>query len=174
MALEGLLVSEYPPGAPPRRHHFPERNRLISGLCSAVVVIEAAHASGSLITARWAIDQGRSVFALPGRVDHPMARGCHRLLREGAWLVEEPEEVLADLGLTAKPSHDGADDVPRAPDRPTDEAVALLEQLLGESLTPDDLAARSGRPLAGILATLVELEVAGRVVRGAGALYRLA
>ena len=98
MALEGLLLSEYAPGTAPRRHHFPERNRLISGLCSAVVVIEAAAASGSLITARWAIDQGRSVHALPGRVDHPMARGCHRLLREGAWLVEDPEEVLARLG----------------------------------------------------------------------------
>lgn len=174
MALEGLLVAEYPPGTSPRRHHFPERNRLISGLCSAVVVIEAAHASGSLITARWAIDQGRSVFALPGRVDHPMARGCHRLLREGAWLVEEPEEVLADLGISARPSHAGANDMTRATEGASDEAVALLEQLLGESLTPDDLSERSGRPLASVLATLVELEVTGRVVRGAGALYRLA
>lgn len=173
MALEGLLVAEYPPGTSPRRHHFPERNRLISGLCSAVVVIEAAHASGSLITARWAIDQGRSVFALPGRVDHPMARGCHRLLREGAWLVEEPEEVLADLGIAARPSLEG-NELSRAPEAASDEAVALLDQLRGESLTPDDLAERSGRPLAGVLTTLVELEVSGRIVRGAGALYRLA
>ncbi|MCC7013178.1 MAG: DNA-protecting protein DprA, partial [Planctomycetes bacterium] len=99
MTVAGLLVSEYAPGTPPRRHHFPERNRLISGLCEAVIVIEAAYASGSLITARWAADQGRTVFALPGRVDHPMARGCHRLLREGASLVEDPEEVLVELGL---------------------------------------------------------------------------
>jgi DNA processing protein len=170
MALEGLLVSEYAPGTPPRRAHFPQRNRLISGLCSAVVVVEAAQASGSLITARWAIDQGRSVFALPGRVDHPMARGCHRLLREGAWLVEDPEEVLAELGVSCAPAAATA----RAGDETSGEALALLDQLRGESLTPDELAERSGRALAEVLSTLVELEVAGSVIRGAGALYRLA
>ncbi len=170
MALEGLLVSEYAPGTPPRRAHFPQRNRLISGLCSAVVVVEAAQASGSLITARWAIDQGRSVFALPGRVDHPMARGCHRLLREGAWLVEDPEEVLAELGVSCAPAAATA----RAGDEASGEALALLDQLRGESLTPDELAERSGRALSEVLSTLVELEVAGSVIRGAGALYRLA
>ncbi|HUR29154.1 MAG TPA: DNA-processing protein DprA, partial [Planctomycetota bacterium] len=99
MATEGLLLSEFAPGEGPRRHHFPLRNRIIAALSRAVVVIEAAHASGSLITARWANDQGRDVYALPGRVDHPMSRGCHRLLREGATLIESPEELLAEFGL---------------------------------------------------------------------------
>jgi len=170
MALEGLLLSEYAPGTAPRRHHFPERNRLISGLCSAVVVIEAAAASGSLITARWAIDQGRSVHALPGRVDHPMARGCHRLLREGAWLVEDPEEVLAELGIAPFPGSMRGDEARSVPD----EARALLDTLRGESLSTDELAERTGRALADVLSTLVELEVAGCVIRGTGAIYRLA
>lgn len=169
MALEGLLLSEYAPGTAPRRHHFPERNRLISGLCSAVVVIEAAAASGSLITARWAIDQGRSVHALPGRVDHPMARGCHRLLREGAWLVEDPEEVLAELGIAPLAHARRGEGAPSVPD----EARALLDTLRGESLSADELAERTGRPLADVLSALVELEVAGCVIRGTGAIYRL-
>lgn len=167
VASEGVLLSEYPPGTAPRRHHFPERNRLISGLCKAVVVVEAAHASGSLITARWAADQGRDVYAMPGRVDHPMARGCHRLLREGASLVEDPEEVLAELGL-----------VPRAPRaaRPLeldDLPRRLVEALRGETLTPDDLAERTGQPLTEVLTALVELELAGTVARGAGSLFRV-
>ncbi len=94
---QGLLLSEFEPEQPPRPHHFPLRNRIISGLSDAVVVIEAAEASGSLITARWAADQGRDVFALPGRIDHPMSRGTHKLLREGALLVESPEELLGEL-----------------------------------------------------------------------------
>jgi DNA processing protein len=164
---EGLLLSEYAPGTPPRRHHFPERNRLISGLCEAVLVVEAAQASGSLITAHWAADQGRSVFALPGRVDHPMARGCHRLIREGAALIEEPREVLEELGLRAAPTGTS-----RAP--PTDaRSRAVLAALQGESLTPDDLAERTRVPLAEVLTILIELELSGAVARGAGALYRL-
>jgi DNA processing protein len=171
MLAEGLLLSEHAPGEPPRRHHFPLRNRLISGLCRLVLVVEAAEASGSLITARWAADQGRIVCALPGRVDHPMARGCHRLIREGAQLVEDPEELLAELGFesTTGASPSSTASAPLAPG-----AQAMLELLRGETLTPDDLAERSRRPLADVLATLVELELAGRVVRGPGALYRLA
>ena len=99
MEAEGCLLSEFPPGQTPRRHHFPWRNRLIAGLASAVVVVEAAQASGSLITARWAVDQGCAVFAIPGRIDHPMARGCHRLLREGAELFESPMDLLPTLGF---------------------------------------------------------------------------
>jgi len=97
VARQGLLLSEYGLGTRPRRHHFPMRNRLISGLSQAVLVVEAAHASGSLITARWAADQGRDVYVIPGRIDHPMARGCLRLIREGATPVESPEQLLEDL-----------------------------------------------------------------------------
>jgi len=177
VASDGLLVSEFAPGTPPRKHHFPQRNRLISGLCQAVLVVEAAHASGSLITARWAADQGRQVCALPGRVDHPMARGCHRLIREGAALVETPEEVLAELGL-AFAATAGA----RAPPDVLEDAVpeatglqaVLLGALVGETLSADDLCERTRGGLSDVLTALVELELAGAVVRGPGALYRIA
>lgn len=162
MAREGALLSEFEPGTSPRRHHFPRRNRLISGLARAVVVIEAAWASGSLITARWAADQGRTVFALPGRVDHPMARGCHRLLREGATLVEDPQEVLSELGLRAQ----------RAAAQSDLEESALLAALRGETLGADELAARTGRALGDLLTELVTLELEGRVARGPGGLWR--
>lgn len=174
----GLLLSEFEPGEPPRRHHFPLRNRVISGLSEAVVVIEAAFASGSLITARWAVDQGRQVFALPGRVDHPMAAGCHRLIREGAELVERPSDVLAALG---RPSRD-APGAAGATDGGTDGAVLgdprdpvqreLFEALLGETLDVDELTARTRRGVHELLPALVELELAGRIVRGPGGLYR--
>jgi DNA processing protein len=162
MAREGALLSEFEPGTSPRRHHFPRRNRLISGLARAVVVIEAAWASGSLITARWAADQGRTVFALPGRVDHPMARGCHRLLREGATLVEDPDEVLAELGLAAP--------APRA--APAPEHAGLLAALQGETLGADELASRTQRELGELLTELVALELDGLVQRGPGGLWR--
>lgn len=160
----GLVLSELAPGTPPRRHHFPRRNRLISGLSRAVVVIEAAHASGSLITARWAADQGRAVWALPGRVDHPMSRGTHRLIREGASLVEDPDEVLADLGWGAVPATEPA----------SEETPGLIAALRGETLDASELAARLDREIASVLTELVELELAGLVVRGPGGLYRRA
>lgn len=146
------------------------RNRLIAGLSAAVVVIEAAQASGSLITARWAVDLGKLVCALPGRVDHPMARGCHRLLREGALLVEDPDEVLAELGLfragalAADPRDAGAQSAGE-PDS------GVLELLRGETCTAEELAQRTGRELSSVLVELVELELAGRARRLPGGLY---
>lgn len=163
LAVRGLLVSEFPPGQGPRPHHFPLRNRIISGLSEAVVVIEAAGASGSLITARWAADQGRAVYALPGRVDHPMSRGAHRLLREGAGLLESPEELIGELlgdpSLERKP--------PPPPEGP------LLSALVGETLSVDELAERLDRDVSELLVELVTHELNGRVVRAPGGLYRL-
>ncbi|MCZ6599093.1 MAG: DNA-processing protein DprA [Planctomycetota bacterium] len=161
---EGLLLSEFPPGQPPRRHHFPLRNRLISGLSDAVLVVEAAYASGSLITARWAADQGRTVCVIPGRVDHPMARGCHRLIREGATLVESPEQLAEELGWSLPPS----------PAHPSKESSPLLDALVGETLTAEELTRRLGRELGLVLTELVMFELAGRVVRAPGGLWRLA
>ncbi len=166
VAREGALLSEHPLGRGPRRHHFPLRNRLISGLADATLVIEAAHASGSLITARWAADQGRTVLAVPGRVDHPMARGCHRLLREGATLVESPADVLDALGWSAARAPDDGerDEAPSAP---------LLAALAGETLSADELAQRLGRPVPDVLVELVMRELANEVARAPGGLYRL-
>ena len=160
---EGLLMSEHPPGTDPRPHHFPLRNRLISGLSDGVVIIEAAARSGSLITARWAADQGREVFALPGRVDQAMSRGAHRLLREGASLVEDPGEVLAELYGSSNP---------------TSETVLIngdkvLEELARADLTIDELSAATGLEVRTLLARLVEEELSGLVTRAPGGIYRL-
>jgi len=160
---EGLLLSEHTPGADPRPHHFPLRNRLISGLSDGVVVVEAAARSGSLITARWAADQGRDVFALPGRVDHAMSRGAHRLLREGASLVEDPAEVLAELyGATAP-----------ALETVQIEGDKVLEELARADCTVDELSAATGLEARVLLVRLVEEELAGLVTRAPGGIYRL-
>jgi DNA processing protein len=166
IATRGLLVSEHEPGTPPKPHHFPLRNRLISGLARAVVVIEAAHASGSLITARWAADQGRLVYALPGRVDHPMSRGAHRLLREGAQLVEDPEEIVRELGEPGQLA------LPREERRFAGLQARLFDLLAGETLSVDEIARRGSATLAETLVALVELEMAEAIARGPGGLYR--
>lgn len=164
MLESGLFLSEHEPEEGPRPHHFPLRNRLISALAQAVVVIEAAHASGSLITARWAADQGREVYALPGRVDHPMARGTHRLLREGARLVEDPEEILQDLGLSTIQA--------TPPTTAPKTNSALLQALVGDTLSADELSRRLSRSLSSVLVELVEAEMRGEVARTPGGLYR--
>jgi DNA processing protein len=148
VGVRGLLLSEFEPGTPPARHHFPLRNRLLAALCEAVVVVEAAFRSGSLITARWAVEQGAKVYAVPGRVDQPMARGCHRLISEGAELLEGPEQVLMELGL---PALNPTDSPGRSALPPGGEA--LLRGLRGE--------------------TLSELELEDRIVRSPGGLFRL-
>ncbi|MDP6938074.1 MAG: DNA-processing protein DprA [Planctomycetota bacterium] len=169
MAREGLLISEYPPGTGARRHHFPMRNRLISGLADAVLVVEAAHASGSLITARWAADQGRDVYVIPGRVDHPMARGCLRLIREGGTPVGSPEQLLEDLyGFQLAPKTGKVTPTP-----PGGGAGNLLQALEGETLCVDELAQRLDRRVDGTLGLLVQLELEGWVRRGPGGLYGL-
>ena len=98
---QGAMISELPLGSPPKRQHFPSRNRIISGLSLAVLVIEAGLNSGTLITARKAAEQGRDVFALPGSLNNPMAKGCHRLIREGARLVETTSDIMQELGPVA-------------------------------------------------------------------------
>ena len=160
---EGLLLSEHSPGTDPRPHHFPLRNRLISGMSAGVVVVEAAARSGSLITARWAADQGRDVFALPGRVDQPMSRGAHKLLREGASLVEAPGEVLAEL-FGSTPEHE--EDSPIQGD-------VVLEELARADRTVDELSAATGIEARALLARLVLEELSGLVTRAPGGIYRL-
>ena len=161
---EGLLLSEHPLGTDPRPHHFPLRNRLISGLSDAVVVIEAAARSGSLITAHWAADQGRDVFALPGRVDQPMSRGTHKLIREGASLVEDPRELLVELY--------GASDVARRSEEPPEGEDIIMARLSEEDLTVDELVAATGIEVRALLNRLVEGELSGLIARAPGGLYR--
>ncbi|MCA9001354.1 MAG: DNA-processing protein DprA [Planctomycetes bacterium] len=166
----GLLLSEFAPGQGPRRHHFPLRNRLIAALADAVLVVEAAHASGSLITAHWALDMGREVFALPGRVDHAMASGTLRLLREGARAVGSPGQLLADLSYETPTGLGGS---PVALPRPEDaDAARIFDALEGETLDINDLAARTGLPIPATMAHMAQLELAGLVLRGPGGLYR--
>lgn len=165
IAEAGLLLSEYEPRQPPRPHHFPARNRLIAALSAGLLVVEAAEASGSLITASCGLELGREVAALPGRVDHPMSRGAHRLLREGAALVEDPAE-LVDLVLgpgTPFTAAHGANA----------EAYSggVEAQLVGEDLTADELAERLQQPVQAVLAELVRGELAGRLRRGPGGVW---
>ena len=161
IAATGVIVSEFPPGTAPHRFHFPLRNRLISGLSRGVVVVEANARSGSLITAGWALDQGRDVLVVPGSVTSGRNRGGHALVRDGARLVESAEHVLEDLGLgSAGPvSHPGVEP------RPDPVTLAMRP---GEALEFDDLLVRTGWPAARLLDRLLEAELAGFVRRVEG------
>lgn len=159
IAHSGALVSEFPPGSGPVAWHFPLRNRIISGLAQAVVVVEASERSGSLITARTAMDQGRDVLAVPGSVASGRYRGCHALIRDGARLVETVEDVLEELeGISRRPSDAS----------PANHLfVSYLEPVMAraEQYTLDDLAERTGRPVGELLTELGHLEIEGRIAR---------
>ncbi len=158
----GALVSELPLDCPPQPANFPRRNRIISGLSLGVLVVEASPSSGSLITARLAAEQGREVYAIPGSIHHPGARGCHQLIREGATLVEKVEDILEALrGWQVMPSEPQSD-APTQGDHP------LLELLRAAPYSSEGLAAASGWELPRLLAELTDLELLGRVAREAG------
>lgn len=167
----GALVSEYAPGTLPLREHFPERNRLIAGLTQGTLVVEAALASGSLITARQASEAGREVFAIPGSIHSPQARGCHALIRQGAKLVETAEDIVEELrGQRSLPLIDASDD--EMADPPGDASGPLLAALGHDPVTLDALLARTGESAALLSARLLELELEGRVARLPGGLYQ--
>jgi DNA processing protein len=155
----GLLVSELPPGTPPRPGHFPLRNRIISGISFAVVVVEASERSGSLITARCALEQGRDVMAVPGSVLNGRNRGSHALLKDGAKVVESADDILGELGWTAAPAD---------PAKLLNAEPLLRVMEPGESYDLDDLGRLCGRPGASLLPRLLELELAGQVTRAGG------
>ncbi len=161
VASQGAVISEYPPGTPPLRHHFPARNRILAGLSQAVVVVEARERSGALITAEFALELGREVFAVPGCVLNPRSRGPHQLLREGAHLAESAEDVLSVLGLPSRRSSTPA---------PPPESASLLE-LLGEPSHLDELVRATGQSAAAVSAALLALEVRGLVRRLPGGRY---
>jgi DNA processing protein len=172
----GALVSEYPLGATPRRGYFPARNRLISGLTLGTLVVEAARRSGSLITARLAAEQGREVFALPGSIHNPMARGCHRLIRDGAKLVESADDIFAELAPLAGIALSRAslpDPVPEAPRRDDEEYVKLLASLGHDPVDADSLAEKSGLTIEQVSSMLLILELDGTVEKLPGGRFAL-
>jgi DNA processing protein len=164
IAESGGLLSEFPPGTPPREYNFPRRNRLISGLSQGVLVVEATLRSGSLITARYAGEQGREVFAVPGSIHSPLSKGCHKLIREGAKLVETAGDVLEELRM-APPG------LQRAGDEPISEG-ALLDALGGDPADVDTLVLRTGLPAQEVVAELTRLELAGDVASLPGARWQ--
>ncbi|MES1950090.1 DNA protecting protein DprA [Salinisphaera sp. S4-8] len=181
IAGNGLLLSEFGLGTEPARGNFPRRNRIIAGLCSATLVVEAARASGSLITARLASAAGREVFALPGSIHNPLARGCHQLIRDGAKLVETTEHILEDIAgvldgyrshraqVSDREAEHAATDRPPAAEN--DDHATLLAALGHGPARVDDLVARTGWSADAVSSTLLILELEGRVHAGPGGAY---
>jgi DNA processing protein len=171
IAQRGLLVSEYPLGTAPLSANFPRRNRIIAGLSEGTLVVEAALRSGSLITARMAIEQGKDVFAIPGSIHSPQSRGCHELLRQGAKLVESAQDVLEELrpGVATLASASAT----HTPDPvPMGAPARLLDALGFDPVGLDALVARTGTSTAELQALLLELELSGHVSRLPGGLFQ--
>ena len=181
IAERGAIVSEYPLGTPPVAHNFPRRNRIIAGLARGVLVVEAAVNSGSLITARLAAESGREVFAIPGSIHSPTARGCHRLIREGAKLVETARDVLEELRwgepttaqfapTVAPTAPSTAAHVPEPDDPP--QVTQVMNALGFDPVDIDTLSTRSGLTVDALYAILTPLELDGRVARVAGGRFQ--
>jgi DNA processing protein len=181
IAHEGLLVSEFPRGTPPNRHHFPRRNRIISGLARGTLVVEAAAGSGSLITARKALDQGREVFAVPGSPLNPLAAGCLELLTEGAHLVRTAADVIAHIqiqieknpgnNLLSDQALTSVQSTSSAPRRLDKDYEMLLDALGFEPASIDDLVDRTGLSPGCVASMMLILELEGRVESRPGALF---
>jgi DNA processing protein len=175
IAQNGLILSEYPLGTPPLAPNFPRRNRLISGLSQATLVVEAALQSGSLITAKQALEQGRDVMAIPGSIHSTQAKGCHALIKQGAKLVESAQDVLEELRLPATAAQHVLDlEKPSRQDAPSgqDPERELLRALGHDPVGLDALQARCGWPTAQLQAQLLELELIGQVGRLPGGLFQ--
>ncbi len=167
LAQKGALVSEFPLGTPSKAQNFPRRNRLISGLSRGCLVVEAALQSGSLITARLAAEQGREVFAIPGSIHSPLAKGCHFLIKQGAKLVESAQEILDDLGYPAVTTSSSP---PEAFSITKEEAQ--LRQCLGfDPVGIDALVNCSGLTIDSVCAILLTMELAGHVTSLPGGFY---
>ena len=177
IAGEGVIVSEYPPGTSAKAGHFPRRNRIISGLSRGILVVEAGLKSGSLITARLALEQGREVFAIPGSVHNPLARGCHHLIRQGAKLVETVDDICEELGgwWTSQNEGDSSSVIMK---RPATEGldsreIAVLEALWYDPQSTDDLCSVTGLPADQLMQSLLLLELQGLVDSAPGGFQRI-
>jgi DNA processing protein len=175
IAQNGLILSEYPLGTPPLSPNFPRRNRLISGLSQATLVVEAALQSGSLITAKQALEQGRDVMAIPGSIHSTQAKGCHALIKQGAKLVESAQDVLEELRLPTPAAQQVLDLTEPSPEDVSsgqDTERILLRALGHDPVGLDALQARCGWPTAQLQAQLLELELMGQVGRLPGGLFQ--
>jgi DNA processing protein len=169
LAAEGGVLSEFPLGTPPLPANFPRRNRLLSGLSRGVLVVEATLGSGSLITARFGAEQGREVFAIPGSIHSPFSKGSHRLIKEGAKLVETARDVIEELG-GATPTKGAQLEVP-APDIKAD-AGRVLQALGHDPAGVDALTARTGLAAGAVSVALAELELSGRITALPGGAFQ--
>lgn len=169
----GLLVSEYPLGTPPRPGNFPKRNRIITGLSMATLVVEASEKSGSLVSARLAAEQGRQVFAVPGNTRSAASMGCHQLIREGATLVTEPRQILEDIGpmfgltVAEQQSASSSENAPALESTGTDSHLNqhwLIEALGFDCLTIDEICDRSNKPAQEVTAAITQFEISGAIV----------
>jgi len=166
IAQHGLLLSEFPLGASPAAQNFPRRNRLISGLARGCLVVEAALASGSLITARAAAEQGRDVFAIPGSIHSPLSKGCHALIKSGAKLVESAEDVLTELSGFRPSGYASTRQTAATPD------AGLLAHMGHDPVDVDSLCSRAGMSPEQVSSELLKLELDGRVAALPGGLYQ--
>ena len=174
IAEQGALISELPPGTPPLAQNFPRRNRIISGISLGVLVVEAAQRSGSLITARCALDQGRDVFAIPGSIHNPLSRGCHELIRNGAKLVETAEHILEELGSLALGEITSGQATTVANDKPPEmdkEYQQLLQQMGYDPVSVDELVSHCGLTPEQLSSMLLVLELEGYVTSSHGGRY---
>jgi DNA processing protein len=175
IAANGLLVSEFPLGTLPKAENFPRRNRIISALTLGTLVIEAALKSGSLITARMAMEQGRDVFAIPGSIHNPLAKGCHKLIREGAKLVETTQDILEELGplamAQAEAALNGVEEHQEQEKSNDPEYQLLLDKLGFDPITIDELIQRCGLTAEEVSSMLLLLELKGQVESLAGGRY---
>jgi len=172
IAERGLLVSEFALGTKAFAHNFPRRNRLISGLAQGCLVVEAALASGSLITARSAAEQGREVFAVPGSIHSPLSKGCHALIKSGAKLAESAEDVLSELSAFRRTGFASTRSPASAPANDSGADGVLLANMGYDPVDVDSLCARAGLPAEQVSSELLRLELAGRVAVLPGGLYQ--